>query len=654
MSNPEIDPTDTRVPEAPRTDAEPLFPGAGMDDEPDTMPDAVPLDAANTGLDDVVLPQPVAGRPVVSPDGATVAIIQPDQTGRYRIWLAPVDGGEAEILDVDLELHAGDNPNGPQWSPDGSRLALTAPHPADGRSATWEIVVGTKLARVLVEHEAEDSSPVWSPDGEWIAFLTRRFGRTAASVIRADGLGDPLQVSHAPRGFDDHSLTWSRDSARLAFAREAVDGDKTGDHIHTIEVKTGATKQVTTRLAGRHSLTWAPDRNLIMHIASDSEWDHVAVVNADNASGWNIAAEKGDKSEPRWSADGQRVVYLRRLEGVVRCCERGTSTATSESIDPGEGVASGAQFLPDKRVLYVYQSATTGPQVIVQEPTPDAERTVLPIVPEWTPDRSLTTPHYQAFEINGVTTGALVYRWTEQEGDVPAVTVLRDDPSAARTAQYDALEQAIAATGMAVYVPTLPGTPGEGRKVTNGLADREDSEAELMDLIAFIDAVQGIGGIDGRRIGIAGTGAGAALALVLAGSRPGTVRAVAAVDPVCDWNSEFDHADLAMREWLVANLGLPATSQGVYALRTPTTYAGVIDEPLYLLGTDSAPAGRTAQLDTFAALLRELDRPFEQDVSVNEPGWTAMRRAASFLRDALTAPLAAREPVGEAVTADAV
>jgi dipeptidyl aminopeptidase/acylaminoacyl peptidase len=234
------------------------------------------------------------------------------------------------------------------------------------------------------------------------------------------------------------------------------------------------------------------------------------------------------------------------------------------------------------------------------------------------------------------------------------VIVLRDDPSEARTARYDALEQAIAATGMAVYVPTLPGTPGEGRKVTNGLGERDDSEAELMDLIAFINAVQGIGGIDDRRIGIVGTGAGAALALVLAGSRPGTVRAVAAVDPVCDWNSEFDHADQAMRDWLVANSGLPATSQGVYALRTPTTYAGVIEEPLYLLGTDSASSGRTAQLDAFAALLRELDRPFEQDVSVNEPNWTAMRRVASFLRGALTAPIAAREAVGEAVTADAV
>jgi dipeptidyl aminopeptidase/acylaminoacyl peptidase len=637
MNNQDNDPAeDTSVPQAPSN-------GAG----PTTRE---PVDM----VEETVPPQSLAGRPSVSPDGGTVAIILADANGAARLWLAPVDGGEAEALEVDLEVRLDLNPDGPQWSPDGSQLALSAPHPADGRPAIWVITPATKLARMLVDHDARDTSPVWSPDGQWIAFLSRRFGRAAASVVRADGLGEPVQISNARRGFDDHSLTWSRDSTKVAFAREAVDGDKSGDHIFTVDILTGATKQVTTRLAGRHSLSWAPDRNLIMHIADDGEWDNVAVVNADNSSGWNIAAEQGDKAEPRWSHDGQRVTYLRRLQGVVRCCERGTSTAAGDSIDPGQGVSTGAQFLPDNRVLYVYQSATEGPQVFVQEPKEDAERVRLPIIPAWSPGRSLTTPVHQAFEIDGTTTGALVYRWIEQEGDVPAVIVLRDRPADAVTARYEPLEQAIAATGMVVYVPTLPGTPGEGRKVTKGLRERAESEAETMDLLAFIDAVRGIGGIDGRRIAIAGTGHGAALALVLAGSRPGVVQAVAAVDPVCDWNSEFEHGDRATRDWLIANLGLPAADQGVFALRTPSTYAGVIDAPLLLLGTETAPAGRAGQLDGLSSLLRELNRPFEQDVSISEPSWTALRRVAAFLREALTTHATIAEPIGEAVTADAV
>ena len=53
-------------------------------------------------------------------------------------------------------------------------------------------------------------------------------------------------------------------------------------------------------------------------------------------------------------------------------------------------------------------------------------------------------------------------------------------------------------------------------------------------------------------------------------------------------------------------------------------------------------------------LLRELDRPFEQDISANEPEWTAMRRVATFLREALTARETITAAIGEAVTADAV
>jgi pimeloyl-ACP methyl ester carboxylesterase len=188
--------------------------------------------------------------------------------------------------------------------------------------------------------------------------------------------------------------------------------------------------------------------------------------------------------------------------------------------------------------------------------------------------------------------------------------------------------------------------------VTNGLKERASSEAETSDLLGMIDAIGGIGGIDSKRIAIAGAGRGAALALVLAGSRPGVIKAVAAIDPVCDWNIEFDHADHVERDWLSENLGLPATNQGVYALRTPSTYAGVIDAPLYLLGTETAPAGRAAQLDGLIALLTELERPFTQDVAIGEPVWIAYRRAATFLRESLTANVAS--PLGEAVTADAV
>jgi hypothetical protein len=78
-------------------------------------------------------------------------------------------------------------------------------------------------------------------------------------------------------------------------------------------------------------------------------------------------------------------------------------------------------------------------------------------------------------------------------------------------------------------------------------------------------------------------------------------------------------------------------SRGVFAVRTPATFAAVIDVPLLLIGTDRAPAGRAEQLDGLTGLLRELDAPFEQEVTTAEPDYAVGSRAAAFIREALLA-----------------
>lgn len=606
----------------------------------------------------VVLDPPHPGMANPSPDGTRVAFLQVDTDGIRKVWIAPIDGSDGgHPVALGLDIVPLDEPGGPQWSPDGAQLAITAPHPADGRSAIWLVTLddgGGGMVRMLVDHPAIDSAPRWSKDGAWIGFIARRADRAAASIVRSDWLGVPIQVSHGPAGMDDHDLTWGHDGNRLAFARNVVDGDKRGDHIFTYNMVTGETKQITTRINGRHSLHWSPDRAQIAHVSDDAEWNHIAVVNADNNAGWNLASEAGDKSQPRWSTDGQRFVYVRTMDGVARCCERASSSSTAELCDPGDGTVSAPRLLPDKRVLYAFNPATGPTRLIVQQPKADAERTELPLAVGWETDRELITPHHLELEINGRRTGALRYQTPETEGAVPVVIVLRDRPDQPRTARLDLLEQALAAHRVIVVVPTLVGSPGYGSKLSGALAELTGSEAEVLDLLGLIDAVKSIGGVDRGRIAVVGEGAGGTLALLLAGSRPGTVQAVAAIDPVCDWNIELDSGDEATRTWMLRTYGLPATSPGVYALRTPSTFAGVVDAPLMLVGTDRVSSARAAQLDALTGLLRDLEIDFEQDVALTEPSWQTYRRVSTFIVDHLRAAASDPAPTGEATTPDAV
>ncbi|MFV1859400.1 MAG: Ig-like domain-containing protein [Anaerolineales bacterium] len=117
------------------------------------------------------------------------------------------------------------------WSPDGDYLILPeivfpteadASGQADFFSHLYRVEAATMDIKDLSIGTVEDASPVYSPDGEWIAFgrkfLDERWtpGRQVW-IMRADGsqprpITDEPDLSHA-------SLAWNPDSTRIAYMR---------------------------------------------------------------------------------------------------------------------------------------------------------------------------------------------------------------------------------------------------------------------------------------------------------------------------------------------------------------------------------------------------------------------------------------------------
>jgi len=73
-----------------------------------------------------------------------------------------------------------------------------------------------------------DNSPVWSPDGEWLAFVSEVEGGNAIYMVRADG-SDLKKIDHKYEWNSDPS--WSPDGTRLAYVG--------GDQIVVYNVATG-------------------------------------------------------------------------------------------------------------------------------------------------------------------------------------------------------------------------------------------------------------------------------------------------------------------------------------------------------------------------------------------------------------------------------
>ncbi len=213
----------------------------------------------------------------------------------------------------------------PQIAPDGREVAVVIARP-DLDLNRWDtelslVDVASGARRAVVTNLASVSSPRWSPDGQWLAFLaagSTSSGALQIFVVPAGG-GYPASLTSAPRGVQQ--FTWSPDSRVLAFATQDEPDERTGFERHN------------------RSFEVLPNTNLTMTEAVPPT--HVWIVPATGGEPTRLTS--GDWSVPvarppgppasalAWTPDGTSVVFSRTGGG------RG---------GPGRGTPSGARGTP--------------------------------------------------------------------------------------------------------------------------------------------------------------------------------------------------------------------------------------------------------------------------------------------------------------------
>jgi Tol biopolymer transport system component/DNA-binding winged helix-turn-helix (wHTH) protein len=142
------------------------------------------------------------GMAAVSPDGRLVAYASERDTG-LEIVVTGITAGSAELA---VTADEGQNMQ-PSWSPDGQWLAFHSRK----RRGVWIVPASGGTARQIVDF---GSDPAWAPDGSRLAFTSDAGGMASQSVLWTVGRdGQDLRpltaVGQPPGGHHEPTYSWS-------------------------------------------------------------------------------------------------------------------------------------------------------------------------------------------------------------------------------------------------------------------------------------------------------------------------------------------------------------------------------------------------------------------------------------------------------------
>ena len=313
-------------------------------------------------------------QPKWSPDGRWIAFYRHSpSTGRspgsgedMDVCLIPASGGKMRFL-----AQTGSNkcPEGLSWSPDGKELAFER---WNGENADIFIVsVATRKTRPFTTDGKANLNPVWSGDGKWLTYMSRRgVGIGRRRWVQALDGGKPRILED----FELNPLVYSTDGRWVAYFHFQPKLDQpTGFYAARVNVQGEFSQEPVflkavlsdSDMFGR-PMRWTSREEVIIAEEYFNSKTYALSLKSGEVRPVKVAPSLLYQPEPlQWLVDGRHLCLPSGDGRQSRLLNVETGESRTVAISPSEGTQLGAStFSPDgTRIAFVRYEKKKNPQV---------------------------------------------------------------------------------------------------------------------------------------------------------------------------------------------------------------------------------------------------------------------------------------------------